>query len=284
MKVRSLFRDFSIGAVGTWLILFALVPNLLILVLSFLSRDEHEFFTFTFSVDGYAKIFTSLFSKVFLDSLAMAGLTALLCLLVAYPFALALTRADRRLKPLLLMLVVIPFWTNSLIRTYAMVFILKGKGLLSTLLLALGLIDRPLSLLYTEAAVFIGLVYTLLPFMILPLYASLDKLDGRLLEAARDLGAGRVNTFVHVIWPLTMPGVIAGTMMVFLPALGMFYIPDVLGGGKHLLLGNFIKNQFLTARDWPTGAAASVVLTMMMIGLMYGYWKASKGKLGGLSK
>lgn len=271
MNRSRLFRRISIGGAALWLGLFALVPNLLVLGASFLSRDEARLISPVFSLDSYGTILSPLFVGILLKSVFLAAGATLLCLLAGYPFAYTLARLKTRYKSLLLMLVMIPFWTNSLIRTYALIFILKTKGLLSTALIWLGLIDQPISFMYTETAVFIGMTYTLLPFMILPLYSSIEKLDERLLEASDDLGADRLRTFRHITLPLTMPGIIAGCMMVFLPALGMFYIPDLLGGGKNLLVGNFIKNQFLISRNWPTGAAAGVVLTGLMLLLMWAY-------------
>lgn len=276
MKTTSLFKRLSIGGATLWLGVFALLPILLIVGTSFLTRDASSFVVFQFSLQGYRGILDPVFLEVLHQSVYLAAGATVLCLLVGYPFAAALAGWKGRGKAVLLLLVVIPFWTNSLLRTYALVFLLKAKGLISLLLVWLGLSDGPVSLLYTEAAVFIGLVYTLLPFMILPLYASLEKLDRTLLEAARDLGAGRLQTFVRVTLPLTMPGIIAGSMMVFLPALGMFYIPDLLGGGKHVIAGNFIKDQFLTARDWPVGSAASVVLTLLMGGLLLAYHASAR--------
>jgi spermidine/putrescine transport system permease protein len=202
---------------------------------------------------------------VFGHSLGMALIATLLCLIVGYPFAYLLSRLRAAWRPVLLTLVVIPFWTNSLVRTYAVRSLLAAKGPLNNALLALGLIDEPVRLLYTGPAVTVGLVYVLLPFMILPLYSSFEKLDRRLIEAAADLGAGRLATFWHVIIPLTAPGIAAGSLLVFLPALGMFYVTDVLGGARDLLIGNFLKDQFLDARDWPFGAAASVIV----IGLLF---------------
>lgn len=271
MNNPRLFRRISISGAAFWLALFALIPNLLVLGASFLARDEGSLVAPVFSLEGYKAILDPIFIGVLAKSVYLAAGATLICLLAAYPFAYTLARMRTRLKPLLLMLVMIPFWTNSLIRTYALVFILKAKGLLSSGLLWLGLIEKPVSFMYTETAVFIGMAYTLLPFMILPIYSSVEKLDERLLEASGDLGANRFRTFRHITLPLTMPGVIAGCMMVFLPALGMFYIPDLLGGGKSLLVGNFIKNQFLVSRNWPAGAAASVVLTLLMFLLMWGY-------------
>ncbi|MGE4551500.1 MAG: spermidine/putrescine ABC transporter permease PotB [Desulfovibrionaceae bacterium] len=278
---RGLFRRVTVWAPAAWLGLFVLVPALMVVAVSLMARDETGFVAPAFSLEGYRTILSPLFLGVLWRSLVLAGGATLLCLMVGYPFAWCLARRTGRFRGLLLLMVIIPFWTNSLIRTYAMVFILKANGLFSQALMALGLSDGPVSLMYTDVAVFAGLVYTLLPFMILPLYASIEKLDVRLLEAAQDLGAGRVRTFLSVTWPLTMPGVVAGCLMVFLPALGMFYIPDLMGGGKHLIVGNFIKNQFLTARNWPAGSAASVVLTGMMLLLLLFYRRAAALRRGG---
>jgi spermidine/putrescine transport system permease protein len=276
MRTTNLFRRISIGGAALWLGVFAVLPFLLIFATSFLTRDEASFVALQPSLEGYAGIAGPVFLDVLWQSVYLASGATLLCLLVGYPFAYALARMRSRAKNFLLLLVIIPFWTNSLLRTYALVFMLKANGLVSMTLMALGLSSGPVSLLYTEAAIFIGLVYTLLPFMILPLYASMEKLDNSLLEAARDLGANRFQGFVRVTVPLTMPGIIAGSMMVFLPALGMFYIPDLLGGGKHVIAGNFIKDQFLVARDWPVGAAASVVLTLLMAALLLAYHLSAK--------
>lgn len=261
---RSLFRTLAVGGVMAWLLVFVAGPNILVLAASFASRGESEFLAWPLTLDNYARLLGPLFAGVFADSLSLAAGTTLLCLAVGYPFAYILARLPKARRPILLLLVIIPFWTNSLIRTYALVFILKTEGLLNAALLGLGLLSEPLSLLYTGAAVFVGLTYTLLPFMILPLYASIEKLDPRLLEAARDLGANRAQVFWRVTLPLTAPGVAAGCMLVFLPSFCLFYIPDILGGAKTLLVGNFIKNQFLSARDWPLGSAASMLLTALM--------------------
>jgi spermidine/putrescine transport system permease protein len=279
MNTHDRFRFLSIGGGMVWLAVFGLLPGLLMLGTSFLARHEAELIEVRFSLEGYRTIIDPIFLKILGNSLYLAVGTTLICLLAAYPFAYALARMGNRCKRVLLMLVMIPFWTNSLVRTYALVFMLKTKGVISALLVWLGVTPRPVSFMYTEAAVFIGLTYTLLPFMILPLYTAIEKMDGKLVEAARDLGAGSWRTFFHVTLPLTMPGIVAGCMMVFLPALGMFFVPDMLGGGKHLLVGNFIQNQFLVARDWPAGAAAGVVLTLLMLALMY-MQGISRGRAG----
>jgi spermidine/putrescine transport system permease protein len=166
----------------------------------------------------------------------------------------------------------IPFWTNSLVRTYAIRMVLGTQGLLNKALLATGIIDTPLRLLYTDTAVVLGLLYLMLPFMILPLYANLEKLDYRLVEAGRDLGAGFVQIFTRVIWPLSLPGVYAGIILVFVPSMGLFYVATLLGGARQILVGNLIQQQFLNARNWPMGSATSVVLILMMALMLVGYW------------
>ncbi|KUG27888.1 spermidine putrescine abc transporter permease component potb [hydrocarbon metagenome] len=276
MKDRSLFKALAVTLTVGWLAVFVIVPNLLTLATGFLTRGEPEFVLPVFTLENYARLFDPAFFDIFLDSVWLALCTTVLCLLVGYPFAYILARLTPARRRLGLLFVVIPFWTNSLIRTYALIAILNVNGLLNAVLLWLGIITEPVELLYTNTAVFIGFTYTLLPFMILPLYASIEKLDHRLIEAARDLGAGSFQTFFRVSLPLTLPGIIAGSMLVFLPALSMFYVPDILGGAKSLLVGNFIRNQFLVARDWPFGAAASVLLTVVMGLLLYVYWLCHK--------
>jgi spermidine/putrescine transport system permease protein len=267
MKTESRFRQLLIGSTTAWMVALALIPYLILLVASFLARGEGTLVQSGWTLANYLHLLSPTVFSMAVDSLVLAAIAALLCLLVGYPFAAILAHAPTRLQPLLLLLVMIPFWTNSLIRTYALVMMLKADGIVNSLLLAAGLIDAPLQLMYTPLAVFIGLVYTLLPFMILPLYAALKAVDPRLLEAGRDLGASRLQNFFRITVPLTVPGIIAGTMLVFLPALGMFYISDILGGARTMLLGNFIRDQFLVFRDIPMGAAASVTMTVAM-GLM----------------
>lgn len=270
------FRNTAIALILGWLTLFVFLPNLMIIGVSFLTRDESELIAPLFTLSNYGRLLDPLYFEVLLHSLWLALLATSICLLVGYPFAWLLAHLPARIRPLLLFLVVVPFWTNSLIRTYALKVLLGTRGLINGWLLDLGLIERPLQMMYTEVAVIIGLVYVLLPFMVLPLYSSIEKLDGRLLEAARDLGANGWQRLVRIILPLTLPGIIAGCLLVFLPAMGMFYVSDLLGGAKHLLIGNLIKTQFLNSRDWPFGAAISVMLTVLMALLVYCYWRAGK--------
>ncbi len=221
---------------------------------------------------NYARSLDSVFLKIGWRSVWMAVATTILCILVSFPIAYYLALlAPRRWKGVLLGLVVVPFWTSFLIRTYAWMFILRTEGLLNLVLMGSGLLHHPVELLYTQTAVMIGLVYGELPFMILPLYASLEKLDRSLLEAASDLGAGGAQTFRRVTFPLTLPGLAAGIVMVFIPSLGQFVVSDLLGGARSMLLGNLIQNQFAVARNKPFGAALAFELTAAVLLLLLGY-------------
>jgi spermidine/putrescine transport system permease protein len=279
MKTSHRFQTFSITTIWIWLAIFALVPNLLVLVTSLLAQaGDADFVRLQLTFDNYYQLISTVYLKIFIHSFYLAGEVTFLCLLFGYPFAYILARLTTRYKNFLLLLVIIPFWTSSLIRTYAIVVLLKAHGIINTVLINLGLIEKPLQLLYTNAAVLVGLVYTLLPFMILPLFANIEKLDPRLLDAARDLGASQFRIFRKITLPLTWPGIIAGVMLVFLPAMSLFYVPDILGGAKSMLLGNLIENQFLAARNWPLGSAVSVFLTLFMGLLLLIYWFTVRNK------
>jgi putrescine transport system permease protein len=208
----------------------------------------------------------SLYLAAFLSSLRIAAISTLLLVLVGYPVALAMSRAPERWKPVLLTLIILPFWTSFLIRVYAWIGILKPDGFLNAALTKLGLIDEPLQILNTDIAVFIGIVYAYLPFMVLPLYAVLDRLDDTLLEAAADLGCPPWKTFLTVTLPLSLPGVAAGAMLVFIPAMGEFVIPDLLGGTDTLMLGKVIWNEFFSNRDWPVASAVAILLLIALVG------------------
>lgn len=259
-----------------WLTLFVLVPNLMIIGTSFLTRDEANLIELTFTLDNYVRLLDPLYAKVLMHSFYMAIIATLLCLVIGYPFAYIVAKMPEKWRPFMLFLVIVPFWTNSLIRTYGLKIVLGTQGILNKSLMAMEIIDKPLRLMYTETAVMIGLVYILLPFMILPLYSAIEKLDNTYIEAAKDLGANKFQTITKVILPLTMPGIIGGCLLVLLPALGMFYISDLLGGAKNLLIGNVIKSQVLNARDWPFGAATSIALTIAMAIMIYAYYRAGK--------
>ena len=276
MKSTSKFQNVVIATIVGWLVLFVFLPNLMIIVTSFLTRDDANFVQMVFSLDNYARLLDPLYAEVLLHSLNMALIATLACLILGYPFAWFLARLPHNVRPLLLFLLIVPFWTNSLIRIYGLKIFLSTKGYLNEFLLWSGVIETPLRIMFTPAAVIIGLVYILLPFMVMPLYSSIEKLDKPLLEAAKDLGANKFQTFIRIIIPMTMPGIIAGCLLVMLPAMGLFYVSDLMGGAKNLLIGNVIKSQLLNIRDWPFGAATSITLTVVMGLLMLVYWRASR--------
>lgn len=265
-----------IALIVGWLTLFVLVPNVMIIGTSFLTRDEANLIEMTFTFDNYLRLLDPLYAKVLMHSFYMAIVATLLCLVIGYPFAYIVAKMPEKWRPFMLFLVIVPFWTNSLIRTYGLKIVLGTQGILNKSLMAMEIIDKPLRIMYTETAVMIGLVYILLPFIILPLYSAIEKLDNTYIEAAKDLGANKLQTITKVILPLTMPGIIGGCLLVLLPALGMFYISDLLGGAKNLLIGNVIKSQVLNARDWPFGAATSIALTFAMAVMLYAYYRAGK--------
>lgn len=273
------FRTAVLVLVWGWLLFLVFTPNLLVVGASVMTRDPGSFISLPLNLDAYRQLLNPLYLDVFLHSLYMAAMTTLICLLIGYPFAWALSKVSKQRQVLLIFLLIVPFWTNSLVRTYALKLLLATNGLINNALMSLGLIEEPLKMLYTEGAVIVGLVYLLLPFMILPLYAVFDDLREDYLRASHDLGAGRLSTFIHVIVPLTLPGVLAGVMLVLLPAMGLFFVPDILGGSRNLLVGNVIKSQFLDARNWPFGAAASIVLTLAMAFLMFAH-RLSKRRIG----
>lgn len=246
-----------------WLFAFVVAPTAIMLVYSFCQRDELGQVVFDFSLSNYARVFDATYLKILLSSVKYAAITTAICLVAGYPVAYFIGRAREGLRNKLLLLVMIPFWTSFLIRTYAWMAILKREGLLNALLLYLEIIAAPLDVMYTPTAVVIGLVYAYLPFMILPIYGSIEKLDNALIEAAFDLGARPVAAFSHVIFPLTRPGILAGVLLVFIPSLGMFAIPDLMGGSRVPMIGNVIQNQFGQARDWPFGAALGMALLLL---------------------
>lgn len=261
-----------------WMTAFFVVPLILIIIYSFATRGELGDIQYTFTLKNYTRLFDSLYLRIFLDSIMVAFGTTALCLIFAYPFAFIVAKSNKKLKPLLLLLIILPFWTNSLVRTYAMIMLIRTEGVINTVLLNLNIIKEPLKLMYNNFSVMIGMVYMMFPFMVLPLYSSIEKLDMRLLEAADDLGAGEVRKFINVTLPLTKGGIISGCTLVFVPTLGLFFITDLMGGSKVVHLSNLIKNQFLTARDWPFGSAISVVLIAIMTIIIIIYSKSSGSK------
>lgn len=280
MKREDYFRLFSTTLIRAWLVLFALIPTLLVLATTLLEPGDLELLRLQFTLKNYLTLIDPLYLRVFFRSFALAGICTLICLFLAYPFSYILSRLPKNIRGFLLLLVIIPLWTSSLIRSYAIIAVLKTHGILNNLLIHFGVINEPMQLMYTQTAVLVGLVYSLLPLMVLPLYANIEKLDRRLIDAAQDLGASKYHIFSSVIFPLTLPGILAGCMLVFLPAMTIFYIPDLMGGAKTLLLGNMIQNQFLTARNWPMGATLSMVLIIVMGVLMLFYFRSKDPEAG----
>tara|TARA_R110001583_G_scaffold18667_2_gene74034 strand:+ start:15088 stop:15960 length:873 start_codon:yes stop_codon:yes gene_type:complete len=284
-KQFNQFRFWAIGLATSWLALFVLVPSLMVLVTSFLTRDADFLIQYQFSLAGWKSVFDPSFISLLWDSVFMATVTAVICLTIAYPFSICLMGLPQRWRSIILFLLIVPFWTNSLVRIYAIQFLLGKKGLINQGLEFIGLIDKPLDLLYSQFAVIFGLSYILLPFMILPIYSSMEKLDFKLLDAAKDLGANATERLLRITLPLTLPGIIAGCLMVILPAMGMFFVADLLGGSKHALLGNVIKNQFIQTRDWPFGAALSILMIALLSFMLWLYYRATKmsNRAGGIN-
>lgn len=268
---RKIPLIFMIGPVTLWMLILIVVPLSYIVVISFLQKGLYGGIVAEPTLHSYARILDWQYFRVFGQSLFLAVLTTAFCLLAGFPFAWFIVRTSPRLKIIFMMLLIIPFWTNSLVRTYGWILLLQTEGIINHILLALGLIDQPLSMLYTRGATLLGMVYTLFPFMILPIHTAIDKLDPSLLEAASDLYARRAKTFWRITLPLTKGGIFAGCIMVFIPTLGYFFISDLLEGGKTLYIGNLVRNQFLTARDWPFGAALSVLLIVLTLILVKAY-------------
>ncbi|MCU0791275.1 MAG: ABC transporter permease [Opitutaceae bacterium] len=252
-----------------WLGLFVVAPLGILVAYSLASTGELGQVEFALNFDNYVRVFDPIYLKIFGRSIAYAALTTVLCLVIGYPVAWYIARQRPVVRNRLLLLVMIPFWTSFLIRTYAWIAILRSEGLLNATLSASGAIPaifpEPLALLYTPTAVVIGLVYAYLPFMILPIYGSAEKLDHALVEAAHDLGAGPLRVFREVIIPLTRPGIAAGMLLVFVPAIGMFAITDLMGGARVSMIGNVIHNQFTKALNYPFGAALGVVFTLLFV-------------------
>jgi spermidine/putrescine transport system permease protein len=253
-----------------WLIVLFAAPFGIVLAYSFLSRGPYGGVEQPATVENYQRLFDPLYLTILLRSFLIAAFATGICLVIAFPAALFIARSTRH-RNLYLQLVMLPFWTSFLVRTYAWIFLLRETGLINSVLLKLGLIHAPLSFLYNDGAVLLGLVYGYVPFMVLPIYATLERLDPSLAEAAADLGARPLTTLFRVIVPLAKPGIIAGSVLVFVPCLGAYLTPDLLGGGRTVLVGNLVQNQFTTARDWPFGAAVSIGLMAVVMILLWAF-------------
>jgi spermidine/putrescine transport system permease protein len=261
---------------------FMLIPIGLMFIYSFLQKAAYGGVVWTFSTASYVQffferdlddslVFNSAYLEIFWRSFVLSAVTTIACILIGFPTALYMALQPERRRNILVFLVTIPFWTNLLVRTYAWILLLRGEGLINTVLIQLGIIQQPLTLLYNDGANLIGLIYSFLPFMVLPIYASLERLDFRLVEAAYDLGANRWRALRRIVIPLSMPGIAAGSALVLIPALGSFVTPDLLGGGKAMMIGNLIQQQFGVSQNWPFGAALSFVLLAFVLLAMMAY-------------
>lgn len=254
-----------IGPLALWMILFLAFPLIYVIVISFMHKGLYGGIEWKFTLENYAGLLDPAYIKVIWKSVVLAFNTSLICLLIAYPFSFIISKINEKYRGICILLIMLPFWINELIRLNGWSNILRDSGIVNTLLIRLGIISTPVTMMYTDGATLFGMVYAFFPFMVLPLNNSISKMDHNLIEAAYDLGASRAHTFLRIILPLTLPGIFAGTIQVFIPSLGAFYIADVMGGGNSTLLGNLIKDQFLTARNWPSGAAFSVILILFTL-------------------
>lgn len=264
--MKNKFKTVGILPIVIWMTIFALIPLAYIFVLSFLTRGASGNIVIKFTLENYKRIFDPVYIKIFRVSLITAFSTSFITLFIGYPFAYFTASLKYKNKIMIILLVLIPFWISSLLRTYGWIILLRNDGIINSLLIHLGIIEKPLKLMYNYKTVIAGMVYMLLPFMIIPIYNSVDKLDKSFLEASRDLGAGKIKTFIYVTLPLTIQGIVGGFTLVFIPAVGLFFISDLLGGAKTMLLGNLIQNQMSSSRNWPFGAAISII---MLIGVIF---------------
>ena len=281
MKNNKIIRFVFTFPVIVYSIFLIFLPLVYIFIISFFESDSYGGMIKNFTLNNYHELFNSVYIGIFLKSFLIALITTFFCIIISYPFVLAISRKNKRIQKILITLVMVPFLTNSLIRMYGFIVLLRKYGVINQILMNLKIIHDPINLMYNNFGILIGMIYTLLPFMILPLYSSVSAIDKSLLEAASDLFASRFKIFCKVIFPSTIPALFNGSLMVFTPALGYFFIVDILGGGKIMILGSLIKNQFLTARNWPFGAAISVALILITFIFIYIYRKIG-GKMDDL--
>ena len=253
----------TIGPMSLWTVLFFVFPFIYIILVSFCSRDQFGNIVYSFSLGAYKTLTKAVYLQVIFRTLRMAAIVTVLVTLIAYPYAYFCSRASKKIQNLLIIAVMIPFWINSLLRIYAIMNFTSKNGLINNFLMGMGIIKEPIQILYTTGAVYFGLVYSLVPMMVMPLYSCLEKIDPAVLEAGRDLGCSSGQLFRKVIFPLSIPGIMGGLVLVFVPAMFNFYIADALGGGKTIIIGNLISSQFSTAKNWPLGAALSVVVMII---------------------
>lgn len=252
-----------------WAVVLVGLPLLYIIGISFFARDTTWGVTDQFTLDNYRSLLNPIYLRVFGESILTALATSLCTVLIGYPFAYAMARSAPKRRAMLMVLVIVPFWTSALIRTYGWMILLRANGPINTFLQWIGWIDQPLKLLYTPGAVLLGLAYTLLPFMILPCFTKIEQMDWHAVEAARDLGATPWRAFWTITLPLTYTGIVSGLTLTFVPCMGIFFISDLMGGGKTVLMGNLIQDQFTRARNMPFGAALSVVMLLLTAAVLW---------------
>lgn len=264
------------GPVSIWMIIFVALPMLFIIYISFMSRGVFGDVVYQFSIESYTKLLDSTYFKVIIKSIKAAFITTILCLAVGYPFAYYIARKPKETASKLIMMIMIPFWTNSLMRLNSWLLLFQTSGPINTFLQNVGVLNSPLNLVYTDFLVMIGMITNMLPFAVLPMYSSIEKLSNSLLEASADLGASKIDTFFRITLPLTFPGIFSSIILVFIPSLGIYTVTDMLGGGKVLYIGNIIKNQFGAIRNWPLGAALAVLLIAITGILIFIYTRFAK--------
>jgi len=264
-----------------WTVLFTIVPLIIILIFSLSASSKIGNLSTDFTLDRYVQFFEPIYADVFFRSIKLSLYSTVFCLILGYPVAYIIANKKMRIRNFLILFIILPQWTNFLLRTYAWMSILKDNGPINSFLINIGLIKEPLTLLYTDGAVLMGMVYNFLPYMILPIYTVILKIDKAYVEAARDLGASSAITFRKIILPLSMPGIVSGIIMVFMPAISTFVISDLLGGGHSMLMGNLIQNQFLAARNWQFGSAISMILIAIILITMLVLNRYSSSDKGG---
>ena len=264
-----------------WTVLFTIVPLIIILIFSLSASSKIGSLSTDFTLDRYVQFFEPIYADVFFRSIKLSLYSTVFCLILGYPVAYIIANKKMRMRNFLILFIILPQWTNFLLRTYAWMSILKDNGPINSFLMNIGLIKEPLTLLYTDGAVLMGMVYNFLPYMTLPIYTVILKIDKAYVEAARDLGASSAITFRKIILPLSMPGIVSGIIMVFMPAISTFVISDLLGGGHSMLMGNLIQNQFLAARNWQFGSAISMILIAIILITMLVLNRYSSSDKGG---
>lgn len=280
MRERTRINRLFLAPLTVVAVLFVALPLIYVVGLSFLSRGEDGYsIAMVFTLDNYSRLLDPNYARVFFNSLWLAFLTTLFSFAVGYPFGYGMARTGPRMRTLLMLLIIVPFWTNALVRIYGLKILLQANGPINAVLQFLHIVDAPIRMAGSYFAVLLAMVYCLIPFMILPCYSSVEKVDWACVEAARDLGANPARAFLTVTFPLTLPGVMAGCVLVFVPSVGLFFVSDLMGGSL-ILVGNLIRDQLLKSRDWPFGAAISVALMAVTVLIFSLYRKTGGDQLG----